>query len=167
MSIQAVGWVLDHSASRGFDRLVLIALANHAGDDRMCFPSQRTIASEAKVSKGSVSNAIEALVELGELEIVSIGDHRRSTRYRLTLSTGAHDVGTEVGRSAHSRVDLSAQSRGGQNHQEPSMTIRPCANCNDTRHVFHPTERNQLIACPECRPVPSTLHSVANLGGHE
>lgn len=167
MSIQAVGWVLDHSASRGFDRLVLIALANHAGDDRTCFPSQRTIADEAKVSKGSVSNAIEALVALGEIEIVTLGDHRRSTRYRLTLSTGAHDVGTDVDLSAQSGVTSAPTPEVGRtinNHHEPSAR---CELCNDTRHVFDESERNKLIGCPECRPAPRTLSEVPNLGGHE
>ena len=95
MSIQAVAWALDHSQSRGVDRLVLIALANHAnGETGQCWPSQRTIAREAGVATGTVSEALKRLTEIGEVEIVAPGDQRRSTRYRLplTLSTGAQEM---------------------------------------------------------------------------
>lgn len=86
MSIQAVGWVLDHSQSRGFSRLVLIALANHANSEtNECWPSQRTIATEAGISPGAVPAQVRALVDLGEIEMVEPGGPRRSARYRLTF----------------------------------------------------------------------------------
>lgn len=97
MSIQAVAWVLDHSDSRGLARLVLISLANHANTDAECWPAQRTIAREAGISLGAVSVQIKALVESGELEVVSDGGPRTSARYRLSLvhqmnADHVHDV---------------------------------------------------------------------------
>lgn len=87
MSIQAVAWVLDNSRSRGFPRLVLISLANHADKETgECWPAQRTIAAEAGISAGAVPAALRNLVALGEVEVVKPGGPRTSTIYRLTFS---------------------------------------------------------------------------------
>lgn len=83
MSIQAVAWALDNSGSRGFARLVLISLANHANDTDLCWPSMRTIAREAGISVGSVPAQVKRLIELGEIEVVTAGNARTSTRYRV------------------------------------------------------------------------------------
>jgi Helix-turn-helix domain len=96
VSIQAVGWVLQHSRAKGVTRLVLISLANHANDQSMCWPSQRTIAREAGIGKGTVSLAIDRLLEMGELTIVLKGGSHSSTRYRLGYpqpENFAHQVG--------------------------------------------------------------------------
>lgn len=87
MSIQAVAWVLDHSRSRGYARLILISLANHhnAGSGR-CNPGQRLLAAEAGISSGSVPAQIRALVALGELAVEEAGGSHRSTSYRLTFA---------------------------------------------------------------------------------
>lgn len=86
MSIQAVAWVLDHSESRGLDRLVLICLANHTNPEGVCWPSQRTLAREARISKTAVINAVRRLAELAELEVLSAGTARQSARYRLPFA---------------------------------------------------------------------------------
>lgn len=88
MSIQAVAWVLDQSRSRGFTRLVMISLANHANKETgECWHSVRTIAAEAGVSKSTVADHVRRLVELGEVELLDEGGPRRSARYRLTFPT--------------------------------------------------------------------------------
>lgn len=115
MSIQAVAWVLDHSESRGFARLVLIALANHANDSHECWPAQRTLAREAGMSPGSVPEQIRKLVDLGELEIVEAGGARRSARYRLTF---AQEMSETV--ESRSGAERSAQSGLSRTVIEPS-----------------------------------------------
>lgn len=117
MSIQAVAWVLDHSQSRGFARLVLIALANHANDQQEAWPAQRTIAREAGISAGSVPDQVRKLVGLGELEVVEQGGARRSTRYRMTF---AQEMSNKP--ETRSGDERSARPRSEQNHQEPSKT---------------------------------------------
>lgn len=71
MSIQAVGWVLDQSETGGSERLVLISLANHADKDWLAGPSMRTIAAEARVSRGTVRRWLEALAEGGHIEEIT------------------------------------------------------------------------------------------------
>lgn len=76
MSIQAVAWVLECSAATLADRLVLIAIANHA-DARgwNAWPSVPLIAAEAKVSESTVYRSLTVLEEAGEIVV-----HRRSGR---------------------------------------------------------------------------------------
>jgi hypothetical protein len=71
MSIQAVGWVLENSDATLADRLVFIAIANHA-DARgyNSFPSVEHIAKEARVGVSTVSRSIANLERLGELIVV-------------------------------------------------------------------------------------------------
>ena len=72
MSIQAMGWVLERSRSAGSDRLVLLAIANHADAQGMvAWPKVDLIAVEASVSRRTVFRSLENLVALDELEITS------------------------------------------------------------------------------------------------
>ncbi len=122
MSIQAVAWVLDHSASRGVARLVLISLANHHnGGSGQCNPGQRRIAAEAGIGVGTVPLAIGRLVDLGELEILDAGGSHRSARYRLPF---AHEVSKAVPevraaseQSTRGQGERSARPRGEQNRK--------------------------------------------------
>jgi hypothetical protein len=82
VSIQAVAWVLEHSEAKLADRLVLIAIANHA-DARgwNAWPSIEKIAEEAGVHDVTVWRSVKALEELAELAV----ERRpgRPNRYRL------------------------------------------------------------------------------------
>lgn len=125
MSIQAVAWVLDHSESKGYARLVLISLANHYnGKTGQCNPGQRAIAREAGISPGSVPPQIRALVELGELEVAEEGGPRKTARYSLPFM-GAQELSAErsgAERSARPKAERSARRRAEQNRKEPERT---------------------------------------------
>jgi hypothetical protein len=96
MSIQAVGWVLDHSPAHGTDRLVLISIANHAGTSPVdgaweAWPGVETIAREAGLDRvRTVQEAMARLVDAGYLERVLNGapddrirGDRRTNLYRI------------------------------------------------------------------------------------
>jgi hypothetical protein len=91
VSIQAVAWVLEHSEAKLADRLVLIAIANHA-DARgwNAWPSIPLIAAEARVEERTVYRALTALETLGELTV-----NRRPGRpsiYGITALMGCQEV---------------------------------------------------------------------------
>lgn len=106
MSVQALGWVLDHSPTEGSDRLVVISLANHAGqvvddDDRggdawESWPGIATIQREARLRRErTVKDALARLVDAGHVVRVVNGApdgrmraDRRTNLYRLLLSSG-------------------------------------------------------------------------------
>lgn len=146
MSIQAVAWVLEHSKSKGTARLVLIALANRVGrEDGECWPSMRTIASDAGVSSPStVKEAVEKLELLGELVIIQKGDARRSGKYRLPFAVTNASSGQRSGDEHPSArpsngafgsegTHRSAQTE--QNRNEPSTQETPVAS-GDVDAVF-------------------------------
>lgn len=129
MSVQAIGWVLDFSPTRGTDRLVLIALANHAGKSPVdgaweSYPGVDTIAREANVSRlRTVQEALARLEAEGHIQRIINGapdlrirPDRRPNLYRILihqrgdgsrhpeLSTGVTDGGTpQISRGAASR----------------------------------------------------------------
>jgi hypothetical protein len=133
MSIQAVSWVLEESRSRGYARLVLLSLANYANDDDECWPSMRTIARNAGISLGAVPPQIQELVDLGEVEIVKKGSHRRSSRYRIQRSRD--ELSVQLVNSERSGDELSVQSRGEQNHQEEEAIDNSVFGSGDERSV--------------------------------
>lgn len=126
MSIQAVAWVLENSQSRGIARLVLISLANHHnGGTGQCNPGYRRIAAEAGCGKSAVTKAVQDLVTLGELEVMDVGDNRRSARYHLPFSVHETDTPCPAGgRSVRSGMDAASgpgADRSLNNRNEPEL----------------------------------------------
>lgn len=108
MGIQAVGHVLEHSDAQGADRLVMIAIANHAGaltDDGYydAYPGIELIADEANLDRlRTAKDAITRLVKAGEIERVINGApderiplNRRPNLYRIP--TEPRPVDAQIG----------------------------------------------------------------------
>lgn len=74
MSVQAISWALKHSKATLGDRLVLLVLADHAGqhegygDGHVCWPGKQRIAREARLSPRHVQRCIQNLLDLGEIQ---------------------------------------------------------------------------------------------------
>lgn len=148
VSIQAVAWVLDNSQTRGFDRLVMIALANRVNgerDDGECWPAQRTIAHDAGMSAGTVAEAVARIAAKhpDELVIIEAGGPRKSTRYRLPFASNQRSGDEHKGYPQRSGDERSARpgraQRAAQGRAEPEVTgmnlgaapqkKRTCARC--------------------------------------
>jgi hypothetical protein len=67
--------------------LVLLALADHARDDGLCWPSMRSIAAKARIEERSAQRIIRRLIEKGFVELVSKGGcidgQNTPNRYRV------------------------------------------------------------------------------------
>lgn len=121
MSIQAVAWVLEHSEATLADRLVLIAIANHA-DARgwNAWPSVPIIAREARVGRSTVYRAIEALEASGELTVQRRPS--KSSIYGITALVGSQS-GTDGGSQVGTQGVPDPQKRGPRMRPEPSVTV--------------------------------------------
>lgn len=96
MSVQAITYVLDHSEAAGSDRLVLIALANHACSEKAeCWPSVRLLAREARCSERTVQYALRELEHAGRIRRQKAKGPQGTTRWRLVF-----DAATEADRPA-------------------------------------------------------------------
>lgn len=86
MSVQALSAVLEESQARLGNRLVLIAIANHANEiGEKSFPNLETLAREANLSVRQVIRCIQELEALGELVVLRVAN--KPNRYRIQLST--------------------------------------------------------------------------------
>lgn len=93
--------VWENSKHSGGELLVLLALADHAGDHGVCWPSLQTLARKSRLQKRQVQNCVKALEVSGEIEILTAGKGRESTRYRVKcesskICTGVTDCTSEV-----------------------------------------------------------------------
>jgi hypothetical protein len=70
MSVYAVSWVLRHSEEKLGRRLVLLVLADYAGDEWTAWPSVATIAHDARLSDRQVQNCLRGLEAEGAIERV-------------------------------------------------------------------------------------------------
>jgi hypothetical protein len=75
MSTVEMAAVLHHSKATGSTKLVLMGIAYHMGKDGLngCWPAQGTLAEYANISVRQVQRSLNALVELGELEVIVHG----------------------------------------------------------------------------------------------
>lgn len=87
MSVKAMSWVWEHSRAKGSARLVLLALADHAGaDGGDAYPSVGRLATRCGVSERTVHEALRILAELGEIVVDRNAGPRGVNRYHLTLT---------------------------------------------------------------------------------
>jgi hypothetical protein len=67
MSIRVTSWVWENTRAEGAELLVLLALAEHAGNDGSCYPSMRRIAERARLSLRGAQTAMRALEAKGAI----------------------------------------------------------------------------------------------------
>lgn len=118
-----MAWVLESSRSEGSDRLVLLAIANHAdATGGLSWPSVELIGKEARVSRATVFRSLDSLRALGELEFVSGGGRGKTNRYQLVTWKRCQDetLSTET----VSSTQLNGLTREIQNRPESKNLAR-------------------------------------------
>lgn len=100
MSLKAMTWVWKQETKSSGERLVLLALADHAGEDGECWPHSGKIAEKCGLDRKTVQRHITALHERGLVTKV----HRRKRSngtlagwlYRLECSEGTPTPPLEI-----------------------------------------------------------------------
>jgi hypothetical protein len=93
MSVEAITVVLNHSRARGSEKLVLIGIANHHGDQG-AWPSVETLTRYTNLSERRVQQTLVKLAELGELVIekgggAGVGKYK-TNKYWITIKCPAN-----------------------------------------------------------------------------
>jgi len=83
MSYKIVDHVFKRSPHKGATFVVLAALATFARPNGVAYPAQATLAARSRLSLRAVRNAIHALIEAGDVEILRFGSGVSSTHYRF------------------------------------------------------------------------------------
>lgn len=128
MSIKALNWAWEqHTASSG-QKLVLLALADHANDDGHCWPGMGRIAEKCGMSARQVSNHVSALEACGLLEKTRrMRDDQKYSTYLYHLKFSSSGSPLPVGQQkpisggpaeAHFRTEPSVENR----KKEPSLS---------------------------------------------
>lgn len=144
MSIQAVAWVLENSEATLADRLVLIAIANHA-DARgwNAWPAVPQIALEARVDRATVFRALTSLEATGEVVIERRAG--RSNIYGIAALMGSQSATGRGSQDATGGV-ANGHKRGRNLRPEPSVTVIEPSRAR-TREAEKP---NPITFAPRC-----------------
>jgi hypothetical protein len=125
--------VWDHSTTEGVDRLVLLALADHADHDGYAWPSVSRLAAKCRVDRRTVFRALAACEAKGEVERTSGRGRGTVNRYRLAIVDNMGKGGVNLSPlppddDAEMSQGCDTPGTGGrdtvvtQNRQEPSLT---------------------------------------------
>lgn len=154
--------VLHHSRAKGTVKLVLIGIANHAGDGG-AWPTVDTLAHYANVEPRAVQKALTKLVSLGEVRVhVQAGgthdmdDSRRPNRYDILV-----ECPTSCDRTMNHRDDR-RRKRGNQG----ALWINPPSKWTpgvqgDTPPLSAQTPHPLSARTPKPELQPSTNHGVS------
>lgn len=128
-------WVFHESDVRGFDRLVLLALADEAGDDGGdCYPSMRRIANKARVGVGTVPGVLLRLEQAGALVVERPERKGRGAFNRYTVvmtkSSGAERFDDDTTRG--NVQERAAALRDSARTQDPRPDDSDSASSSDT-----------------------------------
>jgi len=134
----------DASITNPTERLLLLALADHANDDGVCWPSIERLANRTCISPGQARRLISKLVGDGRIQADRRGGYGRTSTYRLIAENPR----------THARVL-------DENTRAPTHNTR--APTHNTRAPTHNT-RAPMRAKP---PITTTNHQEPPIGGVE
>lgn len=124
MSVQALGWVLDHSTTEGVARLCLIALANHADKETgECWVSIATVAREANCHVDTAKRTIAQLHKAGHIDrAIQASPDSRQRADRKTNLYQVHTDPTIIARLAAKRGGTLPSRSGNTNAKKARTT---------------------------------------------
>jgi hypothetical protein len=128
MSIKVMAWAWEQATTSSGEKLVLLALADHANDDGQCWPGMERIGQKCGMGKRQVSNHVQRLIEAGLLGTTRRcrDDHKYSTYlYQLNLSSSGNGVplGQEKPSSAGpAEVEFRTEPSVKNRKKEPSLS---------------------------------------------
>jgi len=134
VSIEALNWAWEQPVSKAANKLVLLALADHANSDGECWPSMKRIAERSDISPRHVSRAISELIDLGLVEKANRrrhGGEYRGWDYRILVQrTPASNGRVAPVTSGHPRpspADAGVRSELPENRKEEPLADKPPA----------------------------------------
>ena len=85
MSIKVMTSIFEHSSQQGSCKLLLLAIADHASEDGVCWPGIPLLARYASVSERHAGNLIQKLEQAGELYVARNSGRGNTNMYYVTL----------------------------------------------------------------------------------
>jgi DnaD/phage-associated family protein len=100
MSVKIMSKVWEESRQTGTALLMLLAIADHANDDGVCWPSVARLAQRARVQERQAKNLISQLEAAGELSVQRGQGRTNTSIYVVKIATDDYTPG-DVERATH------------------------------------------------------------------
>lgn len=157
MSITVMTEVWTSSLPTATHKLVLLAFADHASDEGVCWPSMRLISWKTGLGRRQTTRIVQGLIANGALEVISESRPRRSRRYRVradkltALPDRRADTADPTGGSAClPREDTADPPEGTSVSPEPSKepSIESTSGTRDVRSIYLPRRADHRAKGP-------------------
>ena len=92
MSTAALKWAWDQMDIPGPSKFVLVALAENADDDGVCWPGTKYVAERVRQTQRSVTRHIKSLIAAGKITVQEqrrLDGSQTSNLYRLNMRVGS------------------------------------------------------------------------------
>ncbi len=114
----------DPTIENATERLLLLALADHANDDGVCWPTIDQLAKRACISPGQTTRLIAKLVADGRIKADRRGGRGRASTYWLTVQNPRTDAGVsdEETRASTQKTRASTRERRASTRERRAST---------------------------------------------
>jgi hypothetical protein len=158
--------IWENSPHSGSTLLVLLALADHANDEGVCWPSIPRIAKRARISERQTVRALADLQASGELQVLERGGGKgKSNVYRVTPVSGFERLDTAkdtvTSTSGNGGQTVTSGTRKGDSQGPKGDIGRPKG---DIAMSLEPSVKNLHLNTPENRGAASQTLWVQVLG---
>lgn len=140
MSMDLMVKAMNVTVGNPLRKLVLIKLADNANDKGECWPSYQHIADQCEISRRSVMNHVDALVDSGFLRKVTRKGPKgnASNVYILTISGGEYVAPPSAGDSPGVVQEIHQPSESGSPHSAGDSPGGSAGDSPRTSHSFEP-----------------------------
>lgn len=141
MSIKVMSQVWEAEGLSPTHRLILLSLADHAGDDGICYPSIERLCKRTGLSERAIQGAVKALRDAGWLEIQVGGGRNRCNLYCVKTPQQMHPAAdappSETPQMSAETPQMSAKNPAAD-APEPLRTVKEPSksNAREAREVF-------------------------------
>jgi DNA-binding transcriptional ArsR family regulator len=127
MSVRAMTWAFEADLEP-LAKIVLLALADHAGDDDLAYPSVKKLATKSSTSPRTVQRRLRDLEDMGFVTVVTVGNGRKPSLYRCNIegcqTVTPDTVDTSGASDSHPRGDTVVTHNRQLTVNEPSGYAR-------------------------------------------
>ncbi|MFB9265953.1 helix-turn-helix domain-containing protein [Bradyrhizobium erythrophlei] len=171
MSWQATAWAIKQATGSTRRKAMLLALANYADPNGVCWPSQERLATDTEQSVDSVQRHSQALEKMKLLEREIMPKRRgqyAGYRYRLAMLTDQADGTQAASLSRSSRSDHTAKSRGAAPQSLRSKpSIEPSYKHPHAKPSFEAAEARLRAFQAKQEPLEVVQHRIAQRIGYD
>jgi len=171
MSVACMSWVFAHSTAAGADRLLLLAIADHANDDGGdAWPSVPTLARKTGTSERTVQRGLSRLEAGGHLAVERCAGRGGTNRYRVLMTSA---TAARQARHTVTGDDLAPVTQprrpGGDSQASPERPERPFSPQPPASggRTIHATARPSRADGTSPRALRATANLAARVQRHE